>query len=86
MTETEVAELASNKTEVAEADDDATTSADCVVAGEEDNEISKAGTDNETTSTAVGGSNETAVANAPESDEEILVIEGQDFAPGQVVL
>jgi len=32
------------------------------------------------------GSNKTAIASAPESNQEILVIEGQDFTPGQVVL
>lgn len=107
MTQTEVAELASNETEVAAAgNESSTTSAECVLAGG-DNETSTSnatdsanatstagsnatltgnmtGADN-TTST-LGASNETSIASAPESDEEILVIEGQDFVPGQVVL
>jgi hypothetical protein len=104
MTQTEVAELASNETEIAAAGNE--TSAECVLAGG-DNETSTSnatdsanatstagsnatltgnmtGADN-TTST-LGASNDTSIASAPESDEEILVIEGQDFVPGQVVL
>ena len=106
MTQTEVAELASNETEVAAAGNETSTaSAECVLVGG-DNETSTSATDSaNTTSTAgsnatltgnttgadnatstLGASNETSIASAPESDEEILVIEGQDFVPGQVVL
>ncbi|MGI0049976.1 MAG: hypothetical protein ACREAW_10585 [Nitrososphaera sp.] len=97
MTQTEVAELASNETEIAAAGNE--TSAECVLAGG-DNETSTSndtstadsnattgnitGADNATST--LGASNETSIASAPESDEEILVIEGQDFVPGQVVL
>jgi hypothetical protein len=89
MTETEVAELASNETEIASAGN--ATSADCVlVGGDNETSTSAAESANETSTdnatSTLGGSNETAVASAPESDEEILVIEGQDFVPGQVVL
>ncbi|HXV45101.1 MAG TPA: hypothetical protein VD736_00320 [Nitrososphaera sp.] len=95
MTETEVAELASNENEVASAGN--ATSAGCVlVGGDNETSTSAAGLENETSAagnmtddnatSTLGGSNETAIASAPESDEEILVIEGQDFAPGQVIL
>jgi hypothetical protein len=36
--------------------------------------------------TSLGASNETSISSAPESNDQILVIEGQDFVPGQVVL
>lgn len=42
------------------------------------------GTDNATST--LGASNATSTASTAGSDEEILVIEGQDFVPGQVVL
>ncbi|HEX2014404.1 MAG TPA: hypothetical protein VLA68_04175 [Nitrososphaera sp.] len=92
MTETEVVELASNETEVAAAGNETeTASAECILTdGGSETSTSAAESANETSTgnatSTLGGSNETAVASAPESDEEILVIEGQDFVPGQVVL
>jgi archaellum component FlaF (FlaF/FlaG flagellin family) len=113
MTETEVAELASNETGIASAGNETSiASANCMIIGGGDNATSTAGANatdgtdatssaagNETfaggnamltggdnATSTFGGSNETAIASAPESDEEILVIEGQDFVPGQVVL
>jgi hypothetical protein len=88
MTETEVAELASNDTETASVGNETSTaSAECVLVGG-DNETSTSGnaTDGANATSTVGTSNETSIASAPESDEEILVIEGQDFVPEQVVL
>jgi hypothetical protein len=98
MTQTEVAELASNETEIAAAGNETSTaSAECVLAGG-DNETSTSsdtstagsnattGNMTDNTTSTLGASNDTSIASAPESDEEILVIEGQDFVPGQVVL
>jgi hypothetical protein len=91
MTETEVAELASNETEVAAAGNETeTASAECILTDGGSETSSAADSANETSAdnatSTLGDSNETAVASAPESDEEILVIDGQDFVPGQVVL
>jgi hypothetical protein len=44
------------------------------------------GTSNATSTGSLGTSNETSISSAQESNKEILVIEGQDFVPGQVVL
>lgn len=99
MTETEVAELAANETETAS--ETSVASASCVLTGGDETSTSGNATDaddatpaSNTTGTAnatdsampVLGSNATSTASTPGSDEEILVIEGQDFVPGQVVL
>jgi hypothetical protein len=102
MTETQVAELASNGTETASASNETSTaSADCILAGgdnststassnatDEANVTSAAGSNATSTGNATtsGASNETSISSAPESNDQILVIEGQDFLPGQVVL
>jgi hypothetical protein len=78
MTEAEIAELASEETETAD-DETSTTPAECVLVGGDD-AASTASDEMQT------GGSETSITSAPESDEEILVIEGQDFVAGQVVL
>ena len=78
MARSEVADLASNETGTASDDETSTASADCVLMGSDD------GNNNANSSTS-DGSNGTAIASAPDS-QEILVIDGQGFAPGQVVL
>lgn len=105
MTETEVAELASNETGTASTDETSIASAQCLLLGG-GNETSTSGsgsanitsTENSnatlTTSNMTGtdnamptqSSNETSISSVPESNDEILVIAGQDFVPGQVVL
>jgi hypothetical protein len=99
MTETEVAELAANETETAS--ETSVASANCMLMGEDDTSTSgnvtdaddatpasnMTGTANATDSAMPElGSNATSTASSPGSDDEILVIEGQDFVPGQVVL
>jgi len=100
MTETEVAELAANETETAS--ETSVASANCVLTGGGDdtstssnatdaNDATPAsnmtGTANATDSAMPEpGSNATSTASTRGSDGEILVIEGQDFVPGQVVL
>lgn len=96
MTETEVAELAANETETASAGNETSTaSAKCVLVGgdNEDDATSTASnatltsdmTTTDNAASTLGASNATSTASTAGS-EEILVIEGQDFAPGQVVL
>jgi hypothetical protein len=89
MTETEVAELAANETETA-GNETSIASADCMVLGGTSTSGNATDSANETSTTgnttATLGTNETSTASAPESDQEILVIEGQDFLPGQIVL
>lgn len=100
MTKTEVAELAANETKTAS--EISVASANCVLTGGGDdtstsgnatdaNDATPAsnmtGTANATDSAMPEpGSNATSTASTPGSDGEILVIEGQDFVPGQVVL
>jgi len=99
MTETEVAELAANETETAS--ETSVASANCMLMGEDDTSTSGNTTDADdatpasnmtgTANTTDGtmpelGPNATSTASAPGTDGEILVIEGQDFVPGQVVL
>jgi hypothetical protein len=99
MTETEVAELAANETETAS--ETSVASASCVLTGGDDTSTSGNATDADDAtpaSNATGtanatdgampelGSNATSTASTPGSGDEILVVEGQDFAPGQVVL
>jgi len=99
MTETEVAELAANETETAS--ETSVASASCMLMGGDDTLTSGNATDADDATPASNmtgtanatdsampelGSNATSTASTPGSDGEILVIEGQDFVPGQVVL
>jgi hypothetical protein len=78
MTRAEVDDLASSETGTASDDGTPAASAECVLTGGSDNNNADALTSD--------GSNGTAIASAPDSDQEILVIDGQGFVPGQVVL
>lgn len=83
MSETEVAALADEETETASAGDE-TSAADCVLVGEDeanDNVTSASGATSSTSEES-----DTTSTSALDSDRQILVIEGQDFVPGQVVL
>lgn len=94
MSETEVAELSADETETASADparcimtdggdsDNATDTADATPDAGDATPMNATGDDNATSTSA----SESETASTPGSDEEILVIEGQDFASGQVVL
>ncbi len=100
MSETEVAEAASNETETASADETEIASAECIRYGGEETTTSSNATGDDTTNATSSADNATSTAadnatstasnnttsNVPESDADILVIEGQDFAPGEVVL
>jgi predicted nucleic acid-binding protein len=81
MTETQVAEQASNERGTASASSESSTaSADCIRAGG-DKSTSAA-----SNAKSIDTSSETSILSAPESNDKILVIDGQDFVPGQVVL
>jgi hypothetical protein len=85
MSESEVAALSDEETETASAGDGTSTeSADCVLVGEDE------ANDNVTSASGAASSaseeSDTTSTSALSSDRQILVIEGQDFAPGQVVL
>jgi hypothetical protein len=90
MSETEVAELTANETETASAAEPA----NCVMtdggddsSGDAEDATPDAG--NATSTTADGNATSTSDATSTStlgSDGEILVVEGQDFASGQVVL
>ena len=93
MSETEVAELAANETETASAeparcvltdggDDSSGDAADATP--DADSNATSATTDSNATSTSA--SEDSMSTSTLGSDGEILVIQGQDFASGQVVL
>ncbi|MEW6605417.1 MAG: hypothetical protein AB1351_12125 [Thermoproteota archaeon] len=87
MSETEVAALADSETETAASADDestSTASADCVLVGED--EADEAVTSGGGTTSSASEESDTTSTSALDSDRQILVIEGQDFVPGQVVL
>ena len=96
MMETEVAELAANETETAS--ETSVASANCVLIGGGDDTSASGNATNVDDATPASnatdtdsvmpelGSNATSTASMPGSDGEILVIEGQDFVPGQEVL
>lgn len=83
MSQTEVAALADSETETASASDE-TSAADCVVVGEGDADDNENSASDATSSTSE--ESDTTSTSALNSDRQILVIEGQDFVPGQVVL
>lgn len=89
MSETEVAALADSETEeetAASADDETTStaSADCVLVGED--EADDAVTSGGGATSSASEESDTTSTSSLDSDRQILVIEGQDFVPGQVVL
>jgi hypothetical protein len=101
MTETEVAAAAGNETGTASTSDTSTASAGCKMLGEGTSTSGNAtgsamstgnatSTGNTTsslnTTSTSGNTTSTAASDATDSNRQILVIDGQDFAPGQVVL
>ena len=89
MTETEVAAAAGNETGTASTSDTNTASAGCKILGEDKsssgNATGSATSTGNATSTS-GNTTSTAASDATDSNRQILVIDGKDFAPGQVVL
>ena len=91
MSETEVAAAAGNETGTASANDTGTASAGCRILGEgtstSGNATGNATSAGNVTSTNNPSSNTTtSTSTAATGSDKILVIEGQDFARGQVVL
>ncbi|HEX7031753.1 MAG TPA: hypothetical protein VF172_02015 [Nitrososphaera sp.] len=90
MSEDEVAALAESETETAASEDDETSStapdADCVRVGEDEEDDNVTSANSVTSSSASEEESGTTSTSALDSDRQILVIEGQDFVPGQAVL
>jgi hypothetical protein len=70
-------------TNATDAANTSTASSNATLAGNASNTANATGTGN---ATSLGSSNQTSTASAPQSDRQILVIDGQDFVPGQAVL
>jgi len=90
MSETEIAALADSEREKEASEDDGTSStapsADCVRVGEDKADKKSTSANSEASSSAAEEDSDTTSTSALDSDRPILVIEGQGFAPGQVVL
>jgi hypothetical protein len=99
MTQTEVAAATDNETGIASANDTSIASAGCKMLGE-DTSTSGNATESDMSNATSAGGNTTLTVNATStssnmtstaasdtgSNQQILVIDGQDFAPRQVVL
>ena len=85
MTQEEVAAAAGNETGTASTSNTNTDSAGCKILGK-DNSTNDNGTSTDNAQSTSSNTTSTASSGAPDSNQQILVIDGKDFAPGQVVL